>query len=163
MERDFIKELGCLGLMSRLKRLSDSMAYGVRELYKSEGLDIEPGWHLVFLLLKKHKTRTITEIAESLGMSLPGVVKMINKMKENDYIEAGNDPYDSRKRQLRLSNKAKKALPQFEKIWKAGEESLLGIVGPHHHAFLDQIEEIELRFSERTFSERVYEQMRIEQ
>jgi len=60
---DFLKELGHLGLIARLKRLSDSMLYSIRDLYKIKSVDIEPNWHLVFLTLKKHKMRTMTEIA----------------------------------------------------------------------------------------------------
>ena len=76
MNNDFLKELGYLGLIARLKRLSDSMLYSIRDLYKLEDIDIEPNWHLVFLILKKHKTRTMTEIAESFHLSQAAIVKI---------------------------------------------------------------------------------------
>ena len=91
MKNDFLKELGHLGLIARLKRSSDAILYSIREMYKSENLDIEPNWHLVFLILKKHETRTMTEIAEAFQLSQPAIVKIINKMKEKGYIDCKED------------------------------------------------------------------------
>jgi len=87
MKNDFLKELGYLGIIARLKRVSDSIFYSIREVYKLENMDIEPNWHLVFLILKKHKTRTMTEIAESFHLSQPAIVKIINKMRNKGYID----------------------------------------------------------------------------
>ena len=52
---DYLGAMKHLGLTARIKRLNDALNYGIKDLYKSEGLDIEPSWHLVLLLLKKEK------------------------------------------------------------------------------------------------------------
>ncbi len=124
MDKDYLKELEYLGLIARLKRLSDNMLYSIRDMYSLKGFEIEPNWHLVFLLLKKHKTRTMTEISDSLGISQPAVVKIINKMKKKGYLEVIVDDKDSRKKQLTLSKKAKKELPDFEKVWDCGQATI---------------------------------------
>ena len=138
MKNDFLKELGHLGLIARLKRSSDAILYSIREMYKSENLDIEPNWHLVFLILKKHKTRTMTEIAEAFQLSQPAIVKIINKMKEKGYIDCKEDAKDNRKRQLKLSQKAINQLPGFEKIWSAGKASLKEMLEGNEE-FLDHL------------------------
>ena len=79
---DFLTEIEFVGLTSRLKRLSDALLYSTKELYKSEGLDIEPNWNLIFILLQENEAMTITEISEKLQFSHPAVVKIINKMKK---------------------------------------------------------------------------------
>ncbi len=154
MKNDFLKELGYLGLISRLKRLSDSILYSIRDLYKLENIDIEPNWHLVFLILKKHKTRTMSEIAESFHLSQPAIVKIINKMKKKGYIDIVKDTYDNRKRQLQLSQKAISELPRFEKIWHAGQESIKEILEANQ-AFLDLLENFEQQIEQKGFKERV--------
>jgi len=154
MNNDFFKELGYLGLIARLKRLSDSILYSIRDLYKLENIDIEPNWHLVFLILKKHKTRTMSEIAESFHLSQPAIVKIINKMKKKGYIDIVKDTYDNRKRQLQLSQKAVSELPRFEKIWHAGQESIKEILEANQ-AFLDLLENFEQQIGQKSFKERV--------
>jgi len=154
MKNDFLKELGYLGLIARLKRLSDSILYSIRDLYKLENIDIEPNWHLVFLILKKHKTRTMSEIAESFHLSQPAIVKIINKMKKKGYIDIVKDTYDNRKRQLQLSQKAISELPRFEKIWHAGQESIKEILEANQ-AFLDLLENFEQQIEQKGFKERV--------
>ena len=154
MKNDFLKELGYLGLIARLKRLSDSILYSIRDLYKSEDIDIEPNWHLVFLILKKHKTRTITEIAEAFQLSQPAVVKIINKMKKKGYIDIINDANDNRKRHLKLSQKAISQLPFFEKIWNGGQESIKEML-QENEAFLELLEKLEQQLENKSFKERV--------
>ncbi len=55
MDFDFIKELGYKALDSRLKRISDRMSHDVRKFYKEFGIDVEPNWYLVFMLLQKRR------------------------------------------------------------------------------------------------------------
>ncbi len=141
-------------MIARLKRLSDSMLYSIREVYKSEGLDIEPNWHLVFLFLKKYETRTMTEMAEAFQLSQPAIVKMINKMKERGYVDVVSDTADNRKRQLRLSKKSKKALPGFEKIWFGGQESIRKML-QKNEVFLDSLEMLEQDIRQQSFRERI--------
>ena len=109
---------------------------------------------MIFLILKKHKTRTITEIAESFHLSQPAIVKIINKMKKKGYIDIVKDTYDNRKRQLQLSQKAISELPRFEKIWHAGQESIKEILEANQ-AFLDLLENFEQQIEQKGFKERV--------
>ncbi|MCZ6899724.1 MAG: MarR family transcriptional regulator [Bacteroidetes bacterium] len=154
MNNDFLKELGYLGLIARFKRLSDSMLYSIRDLYKLEDIDIEPNWHLVFLILKKYKTRTITEIAKSFHISQPAIVKIINKMEKKGYIDIIKDTHDNRKRQLQLSQKAISQLPKFEKIWQAGRQSIKEML-EGNQTFLDLLENFEQQIEDKSFKERV--------
>lgn len=48
MEIDFLVGLEYLGVTARIKRLSDTFFYSIKELYKQLGITIEPSWHLVF-------------------------------------------------------------------------------------------------------------------
>ncbi len=155
---DYLKELGNLGLIARLKRLSDSMLYSIRDVYKMKGFEIEPNWHLVFLSLKKHNTRTMTELSDAFGLSQPALVKIINKMKKKGYLDFIKDVNDSRKTQLRLSQKAKNELPQFEKVWSAGQTSI-SIMINEDKEFLDKLEDLELQLKQESFKERILKQL----
>ncbi|MEP5611869.1 MAG: MarR family transcriptional regulator [Cyclobacteriaceae bacterium] len=155
---DYLKELGHLGLIARLKRLSDSMLYSIREVYKLKGFEIEPNWHFVFLALKKHRKRTMTELSTSFGLSQPATVKIINKMKEKGYIDMAGDQSDNRKKQLQLSEKARKELPHFEKVWNAGKASISKMI-MEDVAFLSKLEEMESLLKDQNFKERILNQL----
>jgi len=154
MKEDFLDELGHLGLIARLKRLSDSMLYSIREVYKQEGLDIEPNWHLVFLILKKNKTMAMTEIADAFHLSQPAIVKVINKMEQRGYVNIIKDAKDNRRRLLTLSDKAKRLLPGYEKIWSGGEKSIQQML-EGNEAFTDILTSLENQLEQQSFEERI--------
>ncbi len=150
--KDFVKELGYLGFTTRLKRISDALTQEGRKLYSVLDVDIEPNWFVVFKLLKSRGGMSVTEIAESILMAHPSVITITNKMIEKGYLISERDPVDSRKRVLDLTDRAITMLPQFEKIWFAGEKgvenALDGLGG------LDFITALENRFLEKGFEER---------
>ncbi len=150
---DFLTALGHEGLAGRLKRLSDELLYSTREYYKSVGLDIEPNWHLVFLLFEKQEELTISEISEALKMSHPAIVKIVNRMKERGYLITEQDQYDGRKQILTLSQKSKMSLPEFRKHWDAGIITMQQLVESSPH-FLEELGQLEAKFKASTYKER---------
>jgi len=118
---DFIKELGYLGFTMRLKRISDAMMHEGRRLYSELDVDIEPNWYVIFKLLKSRGEMSVMDISESIMMAHPSVIAITNKMIDRGYLVSKKDKIDSRKRVLNLSARAVKMLPEYEKIWKAGE------------------------------------------
>lgn len=150
---DFLQQIGFAGLNSRIKRLSDELLYSTRDYYKNAGLDIEPNWHLIFLLLEKHKSLTITEISQELRMSHPACVKIINKMKKQDYIDTKTDENDSRKQLLELSDKAKNKLPELHKHWDAGIKTTEELI-ENSPNFMQELTEFENLVADKNYMER---------
>lgn len=150
---DFLQQIGFAGLNSRIKRLSDELLYSTRDYYKNAGLDIEPNWHLIFLLLEKNKSLTITEISQELRMSHPACVKIINKMKKQDYIDTKTDEKDSRKQLLELSDKAKNKLPEFHKHWDACIKTTEELIEQSPN-FMQELTEFENLVSDKNYMER---------
>ncbi|RXG27636.1 MarR family winged helix-turn-helix transcriptional regulator [Leeuwenhoekiella marinoflava] len=154
MSEDFLLEMGYSGLTGRLKRLSDAFMYQTRDLYREYDEDIEPNWHMIFLLLQKNETMTVTALAEALQLSHPAIVKLINKMKKKGYIDSVVDAEDKRKYDLMLSQKAKQKLPKFQKYWEAGEKALQELLN-HNKQLLEQLEQLEAKMAETDFRTRM--------
>ncbi len=159
MKNDFLNELEFLGITARLKRLSDTLSYSIKDLYKTQCMDIEPSWHLVFLLLKKEKEVSLTEIAASLNFSQPAMTKMISRMKKKGYIETSISEKDSRKKLITLSDKAKRELPKFEKIWDAGQKSIQQILAENMEFFVN-LEKFENQIQAKSFKDRALENLK---
>lgn len=153
MDSDFLIEMQVNGLTGRLKRLSDSFIYSTKQFYRDHNLEIEPNWHMIFLLLEKHEFLTIMEIAEVLNLSHPAIVQLVDKMKKKGYIDSLKDPKDKRKYKLKLSKKAKKKLPEFEAYWNAGREAVQEIMGERTR-ILEELRILEENIAEEDFRER---------
>lgn len=158
MKYDFVNELGYLGLAVRLKRLSEAMVHSGRQMYKSLGKDIEPNWFLIFKLLLKYETLSVTEMATKLHFSHPSVITMVSKMENAGYLLSTVDKTDSRKKNFTLSKKAEENLPEFEQIWEAGTESVRKLF-PEGSNFLNQLETLEILYSQQDFKARTLNEL----
>ena len=157
MPADFLRELEYLGVTARLKRLGEGLSASIRELYRAGGVDLEPSWHLVLLYLQG-RTATPTEIAASLDLSQPAVTKMVNRMVRKGYLDVEPEGADGRKKNIRLSAKARGRMPDFERIWEAGQAAVRDILG-HDTAFLRQLEAFEDRVGRKGFAERALDHL----
>lgn len=151
---DFLKELEIEGLTSRLKRLSDSLLYETRDLYKSLDLEIEPNWNLIFRLLQENEEMTITEISERLQFSHPAVIKIVNKMKKLGYIISHADKEDKRKQILRLSDKAMERLGDFDSVWNLQNKEIGHLLSECPN-FMEELEKIETKLREQNYKQRI--------
>lgn len=117
---DFPRELRTLGLTVRLRRVADAIIHDARRLYRELGIDIEPNWHIVLLLIERHPGIGVAEIARRLGMSHPSVSTLVGQIAERGYLDITDDPSDGRRRAVSLTRKAKRILPRLKRIWDAG-------------------------------------------
>ncbi len=154
-EQDYLTELGFLSFVTRLKRVSDAMLHDGRRLYKELGMDIEPNWYVIFRLLDENDEMTITKIADTIGFAHPSVITIVNKMTKAGYLESSQCSEDSRRRLLRLSEKAKTELPKFEKVWNAGVTGLKKMLSDKD--YLEFLEILENRVEEKGFKKRTQE------
>lgn len=161
MEEDFVKAQGYIGLAVRLKRISDIMMHGARQLYRSMNLDIEPNWYLIFKLLDEHESLPVTSIADRLRFSHPSVVSIIKKMKERGYLITVQDAVDSRKQLVMLTDKSKAALPDLEKLWSACGRGIQTIFVPDDQ-FFEKLEVIEHFYEEQDFMQRTLKEIKNE-
>ena len=158
VDQDLLLELGHLGMTARIKRLSESLSQGIRELYRAERLDLEPSWHLVLLMLADRGHASVTEVAAALRLSQPAVTKMIKKMAAAGYLEVAEDDGDRRRKVLRLSRRAKAQLPVFERVWEAGRASVEELL-EGNEAFLEGLELLERQLRTTGFKDRALERL----
>lgn len=155
MERDFLSDLGFLGFVTRLKRISDAMLHDGRGLYKDLGMDIEPNWYVIFKLLEQRGEMTVTEIADEIGFAHPSVISIINRMEKAGYLESRPCSDDSRRRLISLTDKARVGMPEFEKVWRAGVAGTKNLL--RDVQALEFLDLLENRIREKGFKKRTLE------
>lgn len=157
-DQDFLRELGNLAVVARLKRVSDAMLHDGRRLYKELGMDIEPNWFIMFRLLKKHKKLGVTDIADHIGLAHPSVISIVNKMIKAGYLREEKSPGDNRKRMLRLTEKAEREMPRFESVWSAGTAGFKRMM--QDVDVLALLNTLESRIAQRGFRHRTLDELK---
>ena len=75
-----MNELAELAIATRLKRLSERLSADVSKIYKESEVDFEARWFLILSLLEKEKLMAITEIADSLQLSHPAIIQLVQEL-----------------------------------------------------------------------------------
>ncbi len=116
---DLVNELAELAIATRLKRLSERLSNDVSKIYKESDVDFEARWFLILSLLAKEKLMAITEIADSLQLSHPAIIQLVQELEKKNLIKASLDKKDGRKRMVSLTASGKKTLAQIEPVLRS--------------------------------------------
>ncbi len=154
---NYYEELGVLVLGSRLRRMSERMLSEIAGIYKSKGIDFEPGWFHVLYLLNENTEMSITEISERLSMSHPSVIQVTRVMEKNEVVVAFPGKKDKRKRTLKLTTKGEKLLKQIIPVWEEIQQATTDLLndGEHSNVLLEAISELETNLNKRGLVERI--------
>ncbi|MCK0132531.1 MarR family transcriptional regulator [Flavobacteriaceae bacterium F08102] len=156
---DFLIKMGYTGLTGRLKRLNDQFVYQTKQFYDDLGVDIEPNWHMIFLLLEKEERLTVMDMANATRISHPGIIKLLNKMKKNGYVSSKKDVDDQRKRYWFLTKKAKEKLPELHTYWEAGDLALRELL-ENNDELLTLLQVVEKNIYEIDYTQRMKNNMK---
>ena len=91
--------------------------------------DIGSSFGYVFRLLAD-EPRNLRDVAESLGMSAPGALKIVNDMVAKGYVERMDHAGDARQKLLELTPRARKAMRAahaFHEKFEAGLGQRVGV------------------------------------
>ena len=153
MPNDFLTDLGLLGVTARIKRLSDNLSSSIKSLYLAEGIDLEPSWHLILLLLDQRGPTAPSEIGAALGLSLPAVTNMVKRMQRRGYVDVMANQSDGRRREVQLTALAEERFQEFRAVWEAGQESIRELL-QGDEAFLTELAKVEGALAQRSFDAR---------
>lgn len=154
---DIISEIGELALGSRLKRFSEQMLSDGVGIYAAAGIEFNPVWFPTFYALSQSDKMTIMELAQNLQVSHPAVIKVAKGLENAGYIESFKEEEDKRKRWLRLSEKGKILLPEFQLIWKDIADGIHAAIQEYDNQILQNIQYLELAFRNKSLLERAKE------
>lgn len=153
--RDYPTELGPMGLCLRLRRLGERLAQDTRRLYGELGLDIEPGWHAVLQLLSEEEEGLgVSRIGRELGITHPSASSLVKQLIERGYLDDFDDPNDGRRRIVRLSSKARQALPELAKVWSACRAAMQEVIEGTNQDVFGTVSALEEALKQRSMDER---------
>ena len=157
MSDNYYEKLGQLILGSRLRKLSERLMLEMANIYKSRGIEFEPGWFHIMYLLSENEKMSITQISDVLQVSHPSVIQVIGVLEKRDIVKISIDSNDKRKRMVELSVIGSCLLERIKPVWNEIDQMMIaflseGEFSPH---LLKAIAEIENNLEAKPLSERM--------
>jgi DNA-binding MarR family transcriptional regulator len=137
MKRDVVEELGHLALGTRLKRLGERLQAQTQVLLEEAGIGLPASHFPILAGLDRLGPLSVGEIAEAVGVSQPGVTRMLDKLQSDGLVKSSAAAGDKRVRTIALTAAGEKLVASSKRIvWpriesavadacKGGAESLL--------------------------------------
>lgn len=155
MTEDIVGALGHLTLGTRLKRISEQLQAQAGEILAAEGITLSAAVFPLLAALDRLGPLTVGEIAEALGVSQPGVTRMIAKLTAEAYVTAAPSLQDGRLRPVMLTREGaglvKRAKASAWKKIEAGvQEACAGLPGP----LLAQLAGLEAALAQKSLADR---------
>ena len=140
---DLLKDLGSLGLASRLKRLSDKIMQDGIRVYRESGVDFEPRWFPLYQYLDRFGPSPVMDIARGLGITHPAVNQVAGQMVQARLIAPYRDARDKRRRLLALTSEGRALKPVLTSLWSSISVAVNGVLDESQVAFLKDLDAIE--------------------
>lgn len=160
---DLLRQLGPLAIASRLRRLTEWLYKDGARIYQEQSLDFEPRWFPLFYLLKESSKISVTQAAQSLGLTYPAINQIAGEMSKRGFLESFSDKKDKRKRLLRLTQKGKKALSSLEPVWKDFAFAVSELLSEAGGDFLAIVGKLEDALKEKGMYERITQRIKEQQ
>jgi DNA-binding MarR family transcriptional regulator len=104
MVEDIVKVLGYLTLGSRLKRIGERLQGQAEDLLRETGTPLSASHFPVLAALDRLGPLNVGELSQALGVSQPGVTRLIEKLQSEGLLRSQPTAADRRVRQILLSN-----------------------------------------------------------
>jgi DNA-binding MarR family transcriptional regulator len=148
-----IDSSGLLAIATRLQRLADRFRKDGVLIYKAQGIDFEPKWFPVIYTLHHKPGIGVMDLAAEIGYAHPSTIILLKELEKEKLIKSKRDRLDERKRLLVLTEKGQQLIGRMEPVWKAMTAATAELTNTQNN-LLKAIEEVEAKFTEKTFLER---------
>lgn len=103
MAEDVVKALGYLALGTRLKRLGERLQTQTQVLLEQADLDLPAAHFPVLAALERLGALNVGELTEALGISQPGVTRLLDRLEADGLVRSTQSAHDRRVRTIALS------------------------------------------------------------
>jgi DNA-binding MarR family transcriptional regulator len=103
MIQDVVKELGYLTLGTRLKRLGERLQAQTQVLLESADIDLPASHFPVLGALERLGAMNVGELTEAVGISQPGVTRLLDKLEAEGWVRSTQLAGDRRVRTIALT------------------------------------------------------------
>jgi len=118
MSQDVVKDLGYLTLGTRLKRLGERLQGQTQVLLEHAGVDLPASHFPVLAALERLGVMNVGELTEAVGISQPGVTRMLDKLEADGLVCSTQLVDDRRVRTIALTRSGHQLISRSKRtVW----------------------------------------------
>jgi DNA-binding MarR family transcriptional regulator len=110
MIEDVVKELGYLTLGTRLKRLGERLQGQTQVVLERAGVDFPASHFPILAALERLGALSVGEITEAIGISQPGVTRLLDKLETEGFVRSAQSADDKRVRTIALTKSGRQLI-----------------------------------------------------
>jgi DNA-binding MarR family transcriptional regulator len=115
MVEDVVKELGYLTLGTRLKRLGERLQAQTQVLLELADVDLPASNFPVLAALERLGHLSVGELTEAVGMSQPGVTRLLDKLEAEGLVRSIQMAADRRVRTIALTKSGRQLISRTKR------------------------------------------------
>ncbi len=116
MAEDVVKELGYLTLGTRLKRLGERLQSQTQVLLEAAGTDVPASHFPILAALDRLGALNVGDLTEAVGVSQPGVTRMVDKLAAEGLVRSAQSAGDRRVRTIELSKAGRQLISRSKRV-----------------------------------------------
>jgi DNA-binding MarR family transcriptional regulator/predicted GNAT family N-acyltransferase len=155
---NFFDQVGKMAIGSRLRLLTERITEDAAQLYKAYEVDLKPKWWPVFYALSDGQSKTITDIAKTIGHSHPSVSKIISEMVKKGLVKEKKDKADGRRNMVSLTNAGKALHEKIQDQYTDVNQAIETISASANYDLWKAIGEWEFLLDQQSLLQRVLQQ-----
>jgi DNA-binding MarR family transcriptional regulator len=118
MIEDVVKELGYLTLGTRLKRLGERLQAQTQVMLEHADVAIPASHFPLLAALERLGPMNVGELTEAVGMSQPGVTRLLHKLEAEALLRSTQEADDRRVRTIALTKSGRQLISRSQRtVW----------------------------------------------
>ncbi len=118
-------------LPSWLRKIGDAYLVQASKIYRANDIPFETSWFPVFLVLSKHPSATISEIAEILEVTQPSVSQVTSALERKGLVNFNTSKTDGRKKMVSLSEEGQRMVLRLQPLWNSIDRAMSQMLFTH--------------------------------
>jgi DNA-binding MarR family transcriptional regulator len=115
MTQDVVKDLGYLALGTRLKRLGERLQAQTQALLENADVDLPASHFPVLAALEQLGAMNVGELTEAVGISQPGVTRLLDKLAAEGLVRSTQSAGDRRVRTIALTQSGRDLISRSQR------------------------------------------------
>jgi DNA-binding MarR family transcriptional regulator len=144
MTIDIVRELGHLALGSRLKRLGERLQTQTQEVLKEAGISLPASHFPLLAALDRLGPLSVGEIAQAVGVSQPGISRMLESLEGDGLVDSQRTADDRRLRPIALTKAGRQLVARSKQlVWPRIEAAVMNACADASGPLLAQLSALE--------------------
>jgi DNA-binding MarR family transcriptional regulator len=145
---DVVRSLGYLCLGSRLKRIGEQLQADAQHLLDGLEVPLQSSQYPLLAALDRLGPLAVGELAQSLGLTQPGVTRSVSLLAELELVEAVQSDGDQRRKMVSLTGKGQRLVDVAKRdVWPRIENAVADLCADLSGPLLSQLSTIEDRLA----------------